>query len=99
MPATYIHLSGSQADDALLKMYGHKPEEQISTLSYQICSRCKCKNGATSDFCSQCGAALRVETAISMDEKRSGLAMKLIDMVKNDPSIADIMNDIDYFLG
>lgn len=36
MPATYIHLSGVQADDALLKMYGLKPDEQVPTLSYQV---------------------------------------------------------------
>ena len=95
MPATYIHLSGVQVDDALLKMHGLKQDSPIPILSYQVCARCKHKNGATSDFCAQCGAALRVETAISMDEKRSGLAMKLIDMVKNDPSIADLMNDIE----
>lgn len=94
MPATYIHLSGSQVDDALLKMYGLKPEEQIPTLSYQICTRCKLKNGATSDFCSQCGATLRVETAISMDEKREELMLKLMKLVENDLQIAKILNDV-----
>ncbi len=39
MPATYIHLSGVQVDDALLKMYGLKPDEQVPTLSYQVCTK------------------------------------------------------------
>ncbi|MCM1985612.1 tyrosine-type recombinase/integrase [Methanococcoides seepicolus] len=95
MPATYIHLSGVQVDDALLKMHGLKQDDPVPILSYQVCVRCKHKNGATSDFCAQCGAALRVETAISTDERREELMLKLMGLVENDQSIARILNGIE----
>jgi integrase len=95
MPATYIHLSGAQVDNALLKMYGLKPEEEKATLSFQECKRCKHRNGATSTFCSVCGASLTIENAINIEEQRNDIAKKFMAMIKNDPSIIDLMNQFE----
>lgn len=94
MPATYIHLSGTQVDNALLKMHGLKPEKEKAYLSFQECPRCKHKNSATSTFCSVCGASLTIENAINIEEQRNEIAKKLMAMIKDDPSIIDIMENI-----
>lgn len=76
MPATYVHLSGRDMDEAMLKLGGEKPKEEKSesSLAPLECPRCTMMNKATGRFCSRCGAVLDVETAIRMQDE-----MKEID--------------------
>lgn len=70
MPATYVHLSGRDVDDAILKMRGLKPKEEPkeSTLAPKKCARCGLVNKATGKFCTRCGCVLDLETALTMQE-------------------------------
>ncbi len=71
MPATYVHLSGRDMDEAVLKMRGLKPKEEKieSTLAPRKCPRCDHTNKATSKFCSRCGGVLDIQTAVTMQEE------------------------------
>ena len=93
MPRTYVHLSGKQVDDALLKIHGIiKEEDTRPQLSSRKCPRCERMNTPTSSFCSRCGMALDMETAASVEEKRSDVAMKLMELVENEPELARLLN-------
>ncbi len=71
MPATYVHLSGRDVDEAILKLRGMKPKEDKieSTLAPKKCPRCGLSNKATGKFCSRCGGILDIQTAVSMQEE------------------------------
>ncbi len=71
MPATYVHLSGRDVDEAILKLRGMKPKEDKieSTLAPRKCPRCGLTNKATGKFCSRCGGALDLQTAVTMQEE------------------------------
>jgi len=62
----YVHLSGKDVDDALLKAYGMKSEDskgEITNLKPLICKRCNTQNEGTNSFCKLCGLVLNEEEA------------------------------------
>lgn len=72
MASVYVHLSGRDSDDALLKIYGKKEKNEIEESKFKPrkCPRCETENGATTRFCSRCGLPLELETALEIEEKR-----------------------------
>ena len=62
MASIYVHLSGRDVDNALLKVHGiKKPEEQEeSQLNPKKCPRCQEINQFTNKHCSRCGMILDV---------------------------------------
>ena len=88
MAAVYVHISGRDVDNALLKTYGIKKEEkkQESTLIPQRCARCEQTNEATNKFCKRCGLPLDEETKRTiikeeMDRKQADQVME--ELVKD----------------
>ena len=75
MASTYVHLSGRNIDNALLKLNGIKTQEEVNseehTLRIKTCSRCQEVNSPTSGFCSLCGCPLDVRTAMLMHDEES----------------------------
>lgn len=65
MAGIYVHLSGRDTDDAILKLNGLKIEEEKKEqkLKPKVCLRCKTINEATNRFCKICGFVLDNETA------------------------------------
>jgi len=92
MPSTYVHLSGRDVDDALLKMHGLVKDDtkQEAPLKPKDCERCEERNPATSKFCNRCGAPLDIETAIALDDEMSGLDEKL-SLLLEDPAVQEVM--------
>ncbi len=86
MPATYVHLSGRDVDDAILKMRGlkSKEEEVKSTLAPKKCPRCDLVNKATGKFCNRCGAILDVQTAVAMQDEIEGLDDKFSTLLQDE---------------
>jgi integrase/recombinase XerD len=75
MAATYVHLSGRDSDNAILKMNGIKiPEKsEIPAQKNKKCIRCSRINGFANKFCSECSFPLDPDTAnkiIKEDEKK-----------------------------
>ncbi len=70
MASVYVHLSGRDVDDALLKLHGLVAEEnKTEEMQLRICLRCKEKNSPTQQFCGRCGSPLDLKTAMGMEEK------------------------------
>lgn len=92
MAGRYVHLSGKQVDDAILKMCGlKKQEEQKDLLQREPCPRCKSLNEVTSNYCEKCWLPLSSTANFEMEqiEQKSqesliGL-MKLFEAVGNNP--------------
>lgn len=69
VPAKYVHLSGRDVDNALLKMHGIKEPEEDEVLKPQNCPQSGETNPATNKFCSTCGTILDEEKADEIIEK------------------------------
>lgn len=93
MTQTYVHLSGKNLDDTLLKAYGiskdNTPKEK--ELAPLQCPRCSIINGATAKFCYKCGAALDLVTAINVDKERGPLTMELMDLIRQEPALLELL--------
>ncbi|KKG13749.1 hypothetical protein EO94_17920 [Methanosarcina sp. 2.H.T.1A.3] len=94
MPAIYVHLSGKQIDDAMLRIHGIvKQEDNKPQLSTVNCPRCKHVNGTVSNFCARCGMALNVQTALDMDQEKSEMLLKLMSLMEGDPELRNLFKE------
>jgi site-specific recombinase XerD len=60
-PGTYVHLSGRDADEAILKLYGVEKDQDEDTrmLKPKRCGRCQVVNAFNAHMCGYCGTALK----------------------------------------
>ena len=72
MAAVYVHLSGRDLEEPLLKLYGLQKEEtpEESRLKPVQCWKCKTVNPADNVVCVHCGMFLKVEHAVAAEEKQ-----------------------------
>lgn len=89
MPATYVHLSGRDIDNAILEIHGIKrPKDDKSSreLEPKKCPRCFHTNEATINVCSRCGLPLDTKTALGYVNTSKNLEMliekKVEEMLK-----------------
>ena len=67
-PATYVHLSGKNMDDAVLKMYGIKTnEDDTEFLKPGVCPRCHELTPVNARFCLKCGLPLSREATTTVE--------------------------------
>jgi len=111
MAAQYIHLSGKQVDDALLRVYGLKKEEKMEdVLSPKKCPRCKHYNSPNNEYCEKCWLPLsqkaQIETIKTRDlsDNTSVVLMELLDLTKkmseaNPQKVQDALSFINKTLG
>jgi integrase/recombinase XerD len=86
MAAVYVHLSGRDTDDPIMRLHGLETashEKQESALKPVECPRCRIPNMAGARFCNRCAAPLDVQTAISIEEKTNGLAQSFAEALGN----------------
>jgi len=90
MASTYVHLSGRDVDNALLKLQGVKVDNQQkeAVLKTILCPRCNEKNSPTSKFCMRCGSPLDLESALKVDALRAK-ADKLMSILVQDPEVLE----------
>jgi integrase len=92
MAAIYVHLSGRDVDNALLKMHGIVTEDMKDVqMSPKQCTRCSTMNAPTTKFCSKCGLALDIKAALEIEEKSSEVTMDFMQAAMSDPKIVDLM--------
>jgi integrase/recombinase XerD len=92
MAAIYVHLSGRDVDNALLKMQGIITEDTKDIqMSPKQCTRCSTMNAPTTKFCSKCGLALDIKAALEIEEKSSEVTMDFMQLAKNNPKLVDFM--------
>ena len=72
MAARYVHLSGRDVDESLLRAHGLQPkqEQEKPKLTIIKCARCQVENSSVNKFCSRCGMPLDVATALELEEAR-----------------------------
>jgi len=92
MASVYTHLSGEDLDKKLLKVSGIKIKGEEKSLKHglRLCPRCKYKNSPLSKFCSQCGLALDLKTAMTL-EKVSGGIDKYLTTVLEDKEVKTLL--------
>ena len=94
MASTYVHLSGRNIDNALLKLNGIKTEDEVNseehTLRIKTCMRCQEPNSPTNGFCSRCGCPLDVKTAMRLDEEESKTD-NIMDRLVDDPEFKELL--------
>ena len=94
MASVYVHLSGRDVDDALLRVYGLKKDDPTgaeSPLKAKPCSRCKTQNAAVNRFCSLCGLPLDSEAgaAALQDDIQRRQADGILDRMLEDPTFKE----------
>ncbi len=84
MAAIYVHLSGRDVDDAILKLHGLKKDAEEEKPKPRKCPRCKHINPESAHFCIKCGAVLSLEAAIKQELIMSEVSRKekLIQEIK-----------------
>lgn len=74
MASTYVHLSGRDVDNALLKLQGIVQEDEAKrqeVLKVRLCQRCQESNDPVSKFCRRCGSPLDLKIALDLEEQKN----------------------------
>jgi integrase len=97
MASVYVHLSGRDVDNALLKLNGLPVEEKDKgdNLKPLICPRCKSNNSPDAKFCSGCGFCVDVKTAVEIDEVRAKADNLLNELVKDPKVLYSLLEGIE----
>jgi len=92
MAAVYVHLSGRDVDNAILRLNGLEVAEKKENESLKIrnCARCMERNSSLSKFCSRCGSPLDIKIAIELDEKRK-TGDEVVSTLVRDPQVQQII--------
>lgn len=94
MAAIYVHLSGKDMDDAILKMNGLKAEEEThEILTPGKCPRCKQMNHHSAPLCFMCGFPLKKDAERSVEKTASKLLSTMLRLAKSDPELEAMLND------
>jgi integrase/recombinase XerD len=95
MPAVYIHLSASDIDSALLRMYGIAAKEEIpkQMMAKRSCPRCSLENPIADRFCGRCGMPLDPAEIAEMHrvDVAQVKADAILNQVLSDASIRDLL--------
>jgi integrase/recombinase XerD len=79
MPFTYVHLSGRDIDNAILKLHGKIPKENaVEEFRPKRCPRCLRENPSDSHFCTTCHLPLDEKTAIEIEQKKKEFLLTTI---------------------
>lgn len=72
MASTYVHLSGRDVDNALLKLQGlaHEETGKEDKIKVKSCQRCKERNSPASKYCTKCGLPLDENLVVSLEKDR-----------------------------
>ena len=100
MAGTYVHLSGRDMKNAILKMNGLKEKEEVKQeFSPKKCKRCEMVNSPTGKFCMRCGSPLDIKTVVTVEEQMkesNDIMTALLKDLLKDPGIqAHIENKLE----
>lgn len=95
MAQTYVHMSGRDTDDAILKIYGKEKDtkkQEKSKLTPTTCPRCKESNEPTAKFCNKCGSPLTLEIAMKLEDRRKE-ADDVLERLLKDNDIKELISN------
>lgn len=92
MAATYVHLSGRDVDNALLKLQGLVQVENAreDKLKLRSCQRCKEHNSPSSKFCTKCGLPLDEQSMIYIENQRQKCD-NLMNQLMDDEDVRNLL--------
>ncbi len=90
MASVYVHLSGRDMDDAILRKNGIEIEERDTRLKPTECPRCHHMLPDGVMYCGFCGLPLSIEVKESDDEKIA----RVVKAILTDPSLKDKFGDL-----
>ena len=111
MCAVYVHLSGRDNDEAVLRSAGIKTEDTVeqSPLLEKECPRCRAKNTGTASYCQTCGKPFSEEAVLpqnsELDDLRSqvkqltDLVTKVLSNPKNLNEVVEHVTDLSIRVG
>jgi len=96
MAATYVHLSGRDMDNAILKVNNIRTTEEDkdrNEFSLRPCNRCGLDNPPAHKFCSRCGTVLDEETErrLVKSSLSANRADKVMDMLIHDQEFVEML--------
>lgn len=69
MASVYVHLSGKDVDEALLKARGIEVgKEEKPKQAVKVCSKCNETNSYLAHFCKRCGSPLDVKATFEIEK-------------------------------
>ena len=85
MTSVYVHLSGRDIDNALLKLNEMKVSERKKEegLKPKICPRCGARKSPDAKFCSKHGLCLDAKTSAEIDELRLKADRLMNELIRN----------------
>lgn len=86
MAATYVHLSGRDIDNAVLQANGAeiKSAKEAPKLAVKTCPKCRMGNTASAMYCTRCGSAMEISTAMKQDEKEGEAKKEMTETLDED---------------
>jgi len=99
MPATYVHMSGKNVDDAILTMNKIKPKssDKDAHLVPIICKRCDTINSNDGKYCLKCGGILDISFAMELEDKRAGADQLMAQLLQDKDVQALLMEKMQKF--
>ena len=97
MAGIYVHLSGKDADEAILKANNIEiiKERKDPKLKPSLCLRCKSSNPATHRFCNKCGFVLNKEAVqeVMAAEKSKSTIDVIMNALMKDERVLSIVQE------
>lgn len=95
MPAIYVHVSGKDLDEHILRINGMTPGETPITAKPQnrICPRCKNINTPTSLYCTKCAEIVDPVVALrtQLQENKPKIKTPFLEWLQNDPEMRIVL--------
>jgi site-specific recombinase XerD len=98
MPSLYVHISGKDLDEDILRINGLKPGEKPIAYKPQLraCPRCREINSPTALYCCKCAEivdpTLALKTKLEEAEKPASTAKSpFAEWLQNDPELRDLL--------
>lgn len=98
MASIYVHISGRDTDNAILKMHGlTKKDDEDNRPQPKKCPKCSMVNSHTSNYCTRCSGILDTETAIRHQDELSGKDQQhqkvgnIMELLMEDPDFKQLM--------
>ena len=91
MASTYVHLSGRDIDNAVMKVYGvgRSEEESRPKLTVIICQKCRESNTIDAQYCARCGSPLMPKLNVEHGEKEDLLRKAMVKALDSDPKLVE----------
>ncbi len=98
MPEIYVHLSGADIEEKILRNAGlieeSDGEKKDKMLEAKKCPRCKTLNAYDAKFCTSCSFVLDTRTALEIEKKDTGLLYEFMELIKREPRLFEILKEV-----